>query len=159
MCDSVKVVEGFGQDSKMQDSKLNIVGTLFLLRDDSALLMQLRDEKPDLRHAGMWVPPGGHIEADETVEQGTVREFLEETDYLCEKINWLQMMEIKHPEWPTYLLGVFWAPYDGIQKTECREGQALKFNRREDANMLLIPPFIFIIWDKLIHQNIKINKD
>ena len=100
-----------------------------------------------------------NIEADETVEQGTVREFLEETDYLCEKINWLQMMEIKHPEWPTYLLGVFWAPYDGIQKTECREGQALKFNRREDANMLLIPPFIFIIWDKLIHQNIKINKD
>ena len=116
--------------------------------------MQLRDEKPDLRHAGMWVPPGGHIEADESVEQGTRREFLEETDYLCRKINWLQMMEIKHPDWPTYLLGVFWALYDGIQKTTCREGQVLKFIRREDANMLLIPPFILIIWDKLIQNTI-----
>jgi len=29
MSDSVQVVEGFGQDSQMQDSKLNIVGALF----------------------------------------------------------------------------------------------------------------------------------
>jgi 8-oxo-dGTP pyrophosphatase MutT (NUDIX family) len=154
MGDSVQVVEGFGKDSQMQDSKLNIVGALFLLRADGALLMQLRDEKPDLRHAGMWVPPGGHIEADESVEQGTRREFLEETDYLCRKINWLQMLEIKHPDWPTYLLGVFWALYDGIQKTTCREGQVLKFIRREDANMLLIPSFLLIIWDKLIQNTI-----
>ena len=154
MDDSVQVVEGFGQDSQMQDSKLNIVGALFLLRDDGALLMQLRDDKPGLRHAGVWVPPGGHIEDGETVEQGTVREFLEETDYSCGKMNWLQMMEIRHPEWPTYLLGVFWAFYDGKQKTECREGQILKFIKREDANILMIPPFIFMIWDKLIQNTI-----
>ena len=153
MGDSVQVVEGFGQDSKMQDSRLNIVGALFLLRDDGALLMQLRDDKPGLRHAGVWVPPGGHIEDGETVEQGTVREFLEETDYSCGKMNWLQMMEISHPEWSTYLLGILWAFYDGKQKTECREGQILKFIKREDANILMIPPFLFIIWDKLI-QNI-----
>ena len=154
MGDSVRVVEGFGKDFKMQDSKMNIVGALFLLRDDGALLMQLRDDKPDLRHAGMWVPPGGHIEAGETVEQGTVREFLEETDYSCGKMNWLQMMEISHQEWPTYLLGVFWAFYDGKQKTECREGQILKFIKREDANILMIPLFLFIIWDKLTQNTI-----
>ena len=154
MGDSVQVVESFGQESQMQDRKINIVGALFLLRDDLALLMQLRDDKPDLRHAGMWVPPGGHIEAGESVEQGTFREFLEETDYSCGKMNWLQMMEISHPEWPTYLLGVFWAFYDGKQKTECREGQILKFIKREDANILMIPPFIFIIWDKLIQNTI-----
>ena len=154
MGDSFQVVEGFGQHSMRRESKLNIVGAIFLLSADGALLMQLRDEKPDLRHAGMWVPPGGHIEADESVEQGTRREFLEETDYLCRKINWLQMMEIKHPDWPTYLLGVFWAFFDGIQKTTCREGQVLKFIRREDANMLLIPPFIFVLWDKLIQKTI-----
>ena len=152
MGDSVQVVEGFGQDSKMQDSRLNIVGALFLLRDDGALLMQLRDDNPDLRHAGMWVPPGGHIEIGESVEKGTTREFLEETDYLCGKLNWLQMMEIQHPEWPTYLLGVFWAFYDGKQKTECKEGQNLKFIKREDANILMIPSFLFIIWDKLIQK-------
>ena len=154
MGDSVQVVEGFGQYSQTQDSKMNIVGALFLLRDDGALLMQLRDDKPGLRHAGVWVPPGGHIEDGETVEQGTVREFLEETDYSCGKMNWLQMMEISHPEWPTYLLGVFWAFYDGKQETDCREGQILKFIKREDANILMIPPFLFIIWDKLIQNTI-----
>ena len=154
MGDSVQVVEGFGKDSQMEDSKMDIVGALFLLRDDRALLMQLRDDKPDLRHAGMWVPPGGHIEAGESVEEGTVREFLEETNYLCGKMNWLQMMEIKHPDWPTYLLGVFWAFYDGKQKTECREGQILKFIKREDADILMIPPFLFIIWDKLTQNTI-----
>jgi 8-oxo-dGTP pyrophosphatase MutT (NUDIX family) len=154
MGDSVQVVEGFGKDSQMQDSKMNIVGALFLLRDDGALLLQLRDEKPNLRHAGMWVPPGGHIEADESVEQGTRREFLEETDYLCSKISWLQMMEIKHPDWPTYLLGVFWAFYDGMQKTTCREGQILKFIKREDANSLLMPPFLLMLWDILIQKTI-----
>jgi 8-oxo-dGTP pyrophosphatase MutT (NUDIX family) len=154
MGDSVQVVEGFGKDSQMQDSKMNIVGALFLLRYDGALLLQLRDEKPNLRHAGMWVPPGGHIEADESVEQGTRREFLEETDYLCSKISWLQMMEIKHPDWPTYLLGVFWAFYDGMQKTTCREGQILKFIKREDANSLLMPPFLLMLWDILIQKTI-----
>ena len=82
MGESFSIVEGFGQHSKRRDCELSIVGALFLLRDDGALLLQLRDEKPNLRHAGMWVPPGGHIEADESVEQGTRREFLEETDYL-----------------------------------------------------------------------------
>ena len=154
MGESFRIVEGFGQHSKRRDCELSIVGALFLLSADGALLMQLRDEIPDLRHAGMWVPPGGHIEADESVEQGTRREILEETDYLCRKINWLQMMEIKHPDWPTYLLGVFWSFFDGIQKTTCREGQVLKFISREEANMLLIPPFIFILWDKLIQKTI-----
>ena len=154
MGDSFQVVEGFGQHSMRRESKLNIVGALFLLSADGALLMQLRDENPNLRHSGMWVPPGGHIEADESVEQGTVREFLEETDYSCGKMNWLQMMEIRHPEWPTYLLGVFWAFYDGKQETDCREGQILKFIKREDANVLMIPPFLFIIWDKLIQNTI-----
>ena len=92
---------------KTGECDISIVGAVFLLRYDGALLLQLRDDKPNLRHAGMWVPPGGHIDADESVEEGTLREFLEETDYVCCKINWLQMMEIKHPAWPTYLLGVF----------------------------------------------------
>ena len=68
MGESFRIVEGFGQHSKRRDCELSIVGALFLLRDDGALLLQLRDEKPNLRHAGMWVPPGGHIEADESVE-------------------------------------------------------------------------------------------
>ena len=71
MGDSVRFVEGFGQHSMRRESKLNIVGAIFLLSADGALLMQLRDEKPNLRHAGMWLPPGGHSEPDETIEECT----------------------------------------------------------------------------------------
>ena len=61
------------------------------------------------------------------------------------------MMEIAHPDWPTYLLGVFWSTYDGQQKTTCREGQDLKFIKRDEANRLLIPAFLLKLWDHLIN--------
>ena len=57
------------------------VGAVFLLRKDGAALLQLRDEKPGLRHAGKWVPPGGHAEDWEKIEDCASREFYEETNY------------------------------------------------------------------------------
>ena len=41
------------------------VSAVILLRDDGAALMQHRDDKPGLRNAGMWVPPGGHRDPGE----------------------------------------------------------------------------------------------
>ena len=33
------------------------VAAVFLLRDDGAVLLQHRDDKPDISHPGQWVPP------------------------------------------------------------------------------------------------------
>ena len=68
--DTVKVFDPCSPSLKAIDDSFKIVGALFLFRkEDQSLLLQLRDEKPNLRHAGLWVPPGGHIEQGETLQQ------------------------------------------------------------------------------------------
>jgi 8-oxo-dGTP pyrophosphatase MutT (NUDIX family) len=148
--ETVKVFEPCSSDFKAEDCSTNLVGALFLFRkSDQSLLLQLRDEKPNLRHAGMWVPPGGHSESGETIEECTRREFYEETNYFCEQINWAFTLTVQHPQWPTYLLGISWAVFDEKQKIKCQEGQSLKFIKRNEAKTLPIPIFIFPIWNKL----------
>ena len=44
------------------------VAGVVLLRDDNAALLQLRDNKPGLNAAGLWVFPGGHCEPGESLE-------------------------------------------------------------------------------------------
>lgn len=51
------------------------VGLVIATRDDQLLLTHRRN--PPL--ANYWAPPAGHIEIDESVEEGTVRETKEET--------------------------------------------------------------------------------
>jgi 8-oxo-dGTP pyrophosphatase MutT (NUDIX family) len=118
-----------------------------LLRDDGAALLQLRDCKEGLRHAGMWVPPGGHTERGEAIEMCARRELFEETGYNCSDLRWLIDLEDYDSKWPPYQLTVFWTYYDGVQEIRCNEGQALEFIRREDAYLYDIPAYLINIWD------------
>src|SRR5256885_7870725 len=59
------------------------IGGVVLLRDDNSALLQLRDNKPGLNAAGLWVFPGGHCEPGESIEAGARKEFREETGYEC----------------------------------------------------------------------------
>jgi 8-oxo-dGTP pyrophosphatase MutT (NUDIX family) len=127
--------------------KLPRVGTVFLLREDGAALLQLRDNKPGLRNAGVWVPPGGHADPGEDIETCARREFAEETDYTCGELHWLCAFVDEVPGWPRYQLTVFWSRYDGRQKHTCREGQALEFIRREDVAGKPMPAYITALWD------------
>ena len=65
----------------MADNRVDVVAAVFLIRPDGSVLLQHRDDKPGLRHANMWVPPGGHCEPGETPRECAQREFLEETCY------------------------------------------------------------------------------
>lgn len=150
--DTVQMIKSCGPDLKASDYPIKIVGALFLFREsDQSLILQLRDEKPNLRHPGLWVPPGGHSESNETIEECTRREFYEETNYCCDEIKWSLGLEVRHPQWPPYLLGMFWAYYDGKQELKCQEGQDLKFKQRNEANSLPMPAFIFPVWDKILN--------
>jgi 8-oxo-dGTP pyrophosphatase MutT (NUDIX family) len=122
------------------------------LRTDGAALLQLRDEKPKLRHAGKWVPPGGHAELEEQIEICAKREFLEETNYRCGDLYRLVEFKDVVAGWRSYELTVFWSLYDSIQELVCNEGQELRFISRHDADKYPIPSYLVNIWDSALEQ-------
>jgi 8-oxo-dGTP pyrophosphatase MutT (NUDIX family) len=127
------------------------VAAVFVLRDDGAALLQHRDDKPGLRDAGKWVPPGGHLDPGEPHEDCARRELQEETAYNPKDLYWLTTIRngpVEH--WPAYELTIFWTCYDGVQPVRCLEGQALQFVRREDAARYDIPPYLVQAWDDAI---------
>jgi len=123
------------------------VGAVMLIRKGGASLMQLRDLKKGLRNSGMWVPPGGHAEPNEDIKTCARREFLEETAYNCSNLQFLTEFEDNVKGWPSYILTIFWAYYDGVQQMQCLEGQDLKFINRNQVDSYDIPKYLLKVWD------------
>src|SRR5688572_17219968 len=89
---------------------------IVLVREDGAALLQHRDDKPGLPHAGLWVFPGGHCDPGESLERCARREFLEETDYRCGEIIELEAFPSLSVEgFPPVQLTIYYAVYDGLQ--------------------------------------------
>ena len=127
------------------------IGAVFVLRSDGAALLQHRDDKPGLRDAGMWVPPGGHRDNGESMEECARRELWEETDYRCGELWKLAQYQPDHDgDWPGCELHIFWTWYDGLQTVTCREGQALQFVKRAEACYYPIPRGLVAAWDLAI---------
>lgn len=127
------------------------VSAVILLRDDSAALFQLRDEKPGLRHAGQWAFPGGHSDPGEQPADCARRELLEETDYrLGPELRWLLTVGEDLGGDDLRPLHLFWAMYDGRQELRCREGADLRFIRREDASRYPIVENQVGYWDQAL---------
>lgn len=128
-------------------SRSSVSGVL-LLREDGAALLQLRDDKPDIMDPGIWVVPGGHSDPGETPEQAAIREFEEETCYRCPAVRPLAEFTAGELGYQgDYRLCFFWASYDGHQRIECREGQALRFVQRPEAEGLPRRDYLTRVWD------------
>lgn len=130
---------------------LRTVAGVVLLRSDRAALLQLRDNKPGLNAAGLWVFPGGHCDAGESLEAGALREFQEETGYRCAQLRWLT--SFCHPSdnlQSMYELSFFAGNYDGVQSVQCYEGQTVEFVPREKASRLPMPDYVACVWDLAI---------
>lgn len=127
------------------------VAAVYLMRSDGAVLLQHRDDKPGLRRAGMWVPPGGHCEPGEPDEVCARRELLEETGYDCATLHRLAAI-VDDPQdgGPPLDLRVFWSTYDGVQSIHCLEGQAMQFVERDLAEARSLPCFLIELWDEVI---------
>ncbi len=123
------------------------VSTVFLLREDGSALLQLRDVKPGLRHSGMWVPPGGHREANEDDEACARREFHEETGYQCATLHLLTSFR-DESDCDPYELTVYWTDYDGQQELHCGEGQKIEFVTQGNADPM--PEYLTDIWDRVL---------
>jgi 8-oxo-dGTP pyrophosphatase MutT (NUDIX family) len=135
-----------------------VAGVILLRRDDAALL-QLRDDKPTIQDPGIWVVPGGNVEPGETPIEGACREFLEETCYRCDDAHPVARFtsgELGYSE--GFDLVFFWGNYDGVQKIECREGQALQFVPRAEADKLPRRDYLTRVWDMAISLRSELEK-
>src|SRR5882762_2604402 len=127
------------------------IAGIVLLRDDNSALLQLRDDKPGLNAAGLWVFPGGHCEPEESTESAARREFLEETGYACDDLRWVSSLSCPSDDRQViYDLKLYAGRYDGIQPVHCYEGQKVAFIPREDASRYPMPPYVPHVWDLAI---------
>jgi len=122
------------------------VAAVVLLRSDGAALLQHRDNKPGLRHADMWTPPGGHRDPGESLEECARREFAEETGYHLGALAWVASVL----DDADTLVTMFWSRYDDRQDVACYEGQDLAFIRRQDADSRRIPAYLIDLWDRAL---------
>lgn len=121
------------------DRPLLATAGVLLVRDGAAVLLQHRDNKPEILHPGQWGIPGGAIEGDETAAQAAVRELLEETGYQAGDITPLVDQRWELPAM-TLDRHVFWAHYDGQQPIHCFEGQEMRWVAFADIAALDVCP-------------------
>jgi len=122
-----------------------------LLREDGAALLQHRDDIPGIADPGLWVFPGGHREDHETSEQAARREVLEETSYRCGELQSLGIFSSAALGYQSDLtLEFFWARWDEGGVFECREGQELRFVRRDEMEQLPAVSYLGRVWDRAL---------
>lgn len=129
------------------------VAAVYLLRADGAALLQHRDDKPDIPHPNIWVPPGGHAEPGELMDACARREFLEETSYVLGEMYLLTEFLDDHAQgFAPLQLSMYWSLDDGAQRPVCHEGQALEFIPRARAGEIDIPRYLVDFWDQALER-------
>ena len=121
---------------------------VIVLRADGAALLQHRDDIPTINDPGLWVIPGGHLEPGESPQTGAAREVEEETCYRSANPRLLADYHGRDLGYDgDFRMIFFWDEYDGVQRIECREGQAARFVSRAEADALPRRDYLTRIWD------------
>jgi len=104
--------------------------------------MQLRDNKKNITHPNKWVFPGGHLRKKETKVNAAKREFFEETNYKCKKVEYLMEINLSMLDKNKLKIFYFLSKYKKGQKIICKEGQDLKFFSIRQALKLRTPKYL-----------------
>tara|TARA_B100000989_G_C19465426_1_gene438048 strand:- start:561 stop:956 length:396 start_codon:yes stop_codon:yes gene_type:complete len=123
---------------------------VLLIRNDGALLLQLRDCKKNIKHPNMWGSPGGHLNRNETYAQCASRELFEETGYNAKNLKYLMSFDETLGDKKSKIK-LFWGKYDNKQKLKCYEGQKIKFIKKKDAHKYRIVKVIIFAWEKILN--------
>lgn len=101
-----------------------------ILYQNNQFLLQLRDDKPEIRYPGHWAFFGGHLEPDESPETALKRELQEEIGYRPPEVHYFRSYRtvgqiIRH---------VFYAPLTvEVNQLQLNEGQDLKLSTIEEV--------------------------
>lgn len=120
-------------------SDIKFVSVIFIFDFNNKILMQLRDNKPNIAAPNMWGPVGGNCKNGETPYECCLREVIEETGYTPSKINWLKnifLPDDKNNNHAQHYLSIFWSDYKYEKKIMCYEGQKIVFKSLEEIERL-----------------------
>jgi 8-oxo-dGTP diphosphatase len=102
------------------------------------VLMQLRDDKPDIFDPACWAVPGGGRDPGESLEQAARREILEETGYRIDQLELRLELDLDRGDGFIERQAYFLSRYDDVQTLHCHEGQKIEFidpNRLHDLTL------------------------
>lgn len=120
--------------------KIDYDSASLILIDQEKVLMQLRDEKPEIAYPGCWCIPGGRVEKNESIEEAVKREIEEETGYLSRNPELFSSVICELPNGKAYRSHIFCEKYDGKQMITCREGQKMEFKSEKEMERLKVYP-------------------
>ena len=110
------------------------IATVFIEDAEGRLVLQLRDDKPDIPHPGHWGLWGGRVEAGESPLEGAAREICEELtlNVQPESLRFFTSVVLESParEWHAF----YWNAGEAIDEAVVTEGQGLgRFHLQEIA--------------------------
>ena len=124
----------------MAKKQPNSQGANIILLNRESVLLQLRDNIPNISYPDYWALPGGKTEDRETPEQTAIRELEEECGYKMSNPLFVMKKTITKDDGTKVDASVFTEKYDQIQPIKCLEGQEMKFiPLRELPNLKLVP--------------------
>ena len=116
----------------MVENKWETVG-VFLVNRDNKVLLHLRDDRPSVFMRGMWTGLGGGIEKNETPEEATRRELIEEISFAPKELIYLCLYP--HPDRVVHIYYTFVDMKDS-SSLHLTEGQSLQFFSIEEVSEL-----------------------
>jgi 8-oxo-dGTP diphosphatase len=129
-----------GQLGLAKEEGLKSAGVV-LIREDGAILLQLRDRKSNIVFPDCWCLPGGKVKIGESPAAAARRELQEETglELSLDKLTFLAQETYELPNNEKITRHLFWGRYNG-QKIECFEEQRMEFIKPEDFARIKMYP-------------------